>query len=98
MVTMRRRLGLLVPALAFLGPATRAEIVGEAQRQEARRHYQVGEDQMRTESFEVAAAEFRLATRLDPLFDLAHYSLGQADMALKRYAEAAEAYLACREA
>jgi tetratricopeptide (TPR) repeat protein len=98
MVNRRRILGLLGLILALLGPAARAEVVGEAQRQEARRHYRAGEDQMRTESFEAAAAEFRLATRLDPLFDLAHYSLGQAYMALKRYGEAAEAYLACREA
>ena len=35
--------------------------------------------------------------KLDPLLSIAHYSLGQALMALKRYPDAVEAYLGCRE-
>jgi Flp pilus assembly protein TadD len=53
---------------------------------------------MRQETFEEAASEFRAATHLDPLFVLAHYSLGQALMALKRYPDAVSAFLDCRTA
>jgi tetratricopeptide (TPR) repeat protein len=64
---------------------------------EAREHYGKGEAFMAEESFAKAAAEFRMATRLDPEYTLAYYSLGQANMALKRYQEAATAYEACQE-
>jgi tetratricopeptide (TPR) repeat protein len=51
---------------------------------------------MHSESFEEAAAQFRAAITLDPMHWLAHYGLGQANMALKRYPDAVEAYLGCR--
>ena len=66
-------------------------------RREAEQAYRMGEEQMRVESFEQAAAHFRTAVKLDPLLSIAHYSLGQALMALKRYPDAVEAYLGCRE-
>jgi tetratricopeptide (TPR) repeat protein len=49
------------------------------------------------EDFAKAATEFRMATRLDPGYTMAYYSLGQANMALGRYDEAATAYESCRE-
>ncbi len=64
---------------------------------EAVTHYRAGEQQMQAESFEEAAAEFRTAVGLDPTFVLAHYSLGQAYMALKRYPDAVAAYEQCRD-
>jgi tetratricopeptide (TPR) repeat protein len=64
---------------------------------EAERHYQAGEEQMQAESFEAAAAEFKKAVSLDPSFVLAHYSLGQAYMALRRYPDAVSAYESCRD-
>jgi tetratricopeptide (TPR) repeat protein len=95
---MRTMIGLGALTLSLLGPPVHGQVTPEPQRQEAVQHYRAGEEQMRAESFAEAAAEFRIAGRLDPLFDLAHYSLGQAYMALKRYPEAVEAYLACRKA
>ena len=52
---------------------------------------------MQAESFEAAADEFKRAVALDPSFVLAHYSLGQAYMALKRYSNAVLAYERCRD-
>jgi pentatricopeptide repeat protein len=52
---------------------------------------------MQSESFEAAAAEFKAAVDLDPSYVLAHYSLGQAYMALKRYPDAVAAYEQCRD-
>jgi len=65
---------------------------------EAREQYDAGEQRMRNEDFEEAVVRFRAAIRLDPGFVLARYSLGQALMALKRYAEAVDAYEACKQA
>jgi pentatricopeptide repeat protein len=64
---------------------------------EAERHYRSGEERMQAESFEEAAAEFRVAVGLDPAFAMAHYSLGQAYMALRRYPDAVAAYEQCRD-
>jgi tetratricopeptide (TPR) repeat protein len=66
-------------------------------RREAESAYRRGEELMRSESFAEAAVHFRTAIKLDPLFSIAHYSLGQAHMALKQYPQAVEAYLGCRE-
>lgn len=68
------------------------------QRLEAQQHYERGTELMRAESFEQAAAEFKQAIHLDPQFLLAHYSLGQCYMSLKRYPEAVSAYVAGRDA
>ena len=87
--------GVLLLALA---PAATAQDLREQQRRdEARKRYQTGQELMLRESFEEAEREFKGATDLDPAFVLAFYSLGQARMALKRYAEAAEAYATCRD-
>jgi tetratricopeptide (TPR) repeat protein len=75
-----------------------AQLVDEPTRKLAMSHYRAGEDAMQAESWEEAVTEFQTAIRLDPLFDLAHYSLGQAYMALKRFPEAVKAYQACVEA
>ena len=70
----------------------------EAQKlEEAQHSYERGQELMQRESFEEAARQFRTATVLDPMHWLAHYGLGQAQMALKRYPEAVQAYLSCRD-
>jgi len=84
---------LLVLAASTLGAEDK---LAEVQRKPAREHYRKGEALMVEESFEKAAVEFRTATRLYPEYTLAYYSLGQANMALKRYGEAATAYEQCR--
>lgn len=53
---------------------------------------------MLAERYEQAAVEFTKAIALDPLLTLAHYGLGQADMALKRYPSAIQAFIGCRDA
>ena len=66
-------------------------------RREAEGAYRRGEELMRSESFAEAAVHFRTAIKLDPLMSIAHYSLGQSQMALKQYPQAVEAYQGCRE-
>ncbi|HET7294941.1 MAG TPA: tetratricopeptide repeat protein [Vicinamibacteria bacterium] len=85
----------LSPALV---PSSSAAAVTDAQRAEAVRHYRNGEELMRQETFELAVVEFRAAVKLDPAFVLAHYSMGQALMALRRYPEAVDAFLGCKGA
>ena len=85
-----------MPAAAQLSPVS-LSIIPEHQRDEAHQAYQRGEERMQVESFEEAVHHFRTAIRLDPMHWLAHYSMGQAQMALKRYPEAVQAYLSCRD-
>jgi tetratricopeptide (TPR) repeat protein len=89
---------LIALALGALAAASPAQDVLERQhREEARKHYRAGEEYMQSEAFEGAEREFKAATMLDPSFVLAYYSLGQARMALKRYAPAVEAYTAAKD-
>jgi Flp pilus assembly protein TadD len=82
----------------LLGTDAASEDVRQRQsREQAREHYRAGEELMQQRSLERAAREYEAAIQLDPEYTLAHYSLGQAYMALKRYPSAVEAYLACRE-
>lgn len=85
-------LSILPGAVAIAQDTTSANA-----RKEAREHYQKGETFMAEEDFEKAAAEFRMATRLDPDYTMAFYSLGQASMALGRHGDAATAYEGCRD-
>src|ERR1044071_1248964 len=71
--------------------------VERAGHDEAQQAYERGQERMQGESFEEAARYFRTAIALDPMHWLAHYSLGQAQMALKHYPEAVKAYLSCRD-
>ena len=82
--------------LTAAGPA--APITSEQQRLQAVEHYEKGRDLMSSERFEEAAAEFKAAIELDPLFTLAYYRKGQAHMALKEYAQAEQAFVGCRQA
>jgi len=88
---------LAVFLLAQLPPS--AELSGQErqQRDEAQQAYERGQELMGRESFEEAAVNFKTAIRLFPTHWLAHYGLGQAYMALKRYPEAVQAYLSCRD-
>lgn len=60
-------------------------------------HYRAGWQLMRVESWDRAVYEFQQAITLDPKFALAHYSLGRAQMALKKFPAAVEAYVNCRD-
>jgi len=80
---------------ATQAPEPEKDAISEQRRQEAREHYQTGMEKMRAESFEEAADEFRTSIKLDRLFVLAHYQLGEARMALKQYPAAVEALERC---
>lgn len=89
----------LVAALVLATAPAWAQTVapGRPQSAEAQKAYEHGQELMQAESFEEAAAQFRTAIGLDPQHWLAHYGLGQSQMALKRYPEAVKAYLSCRD-
>jgi tetratricopeptide (TPR) repeat protein len=99
---MRKSLVRAVVTLVLLGAAVHAFALQNALEQkaqiEARQAYERGQALMRSESFEAAIPHFQTAIRLDPMFWMAHYELGQAHMALKRYPQAVTAYLGCRQA
>jgi len=62
---------------------------------EALAHYRAAQSWLDAENWERAATEFREAIRVYPLFTDAHYGLGQANMALRRYTTAALAFQEC---
>jgi tetratricopeptide (TPR) repeat protein len=75
------------------GAATAAQTV----RERAREPYTAGLDHMRNEAFEAAAKAFTRATNIDPGFEMAHYMLGRAQLALKNYASAVQALVTSRD-
>jgi tetratricopeptide (TPR) repeat protein len=94
---MRQIALVALMGLASVGAARAQTSLDAQKRREAEIAYRRGEERMRAESYEEAATHFRTAIKLDPLMSMAHYSLGQTQMALKSYPEAVEAYLGCRE-
>jgi tetratricopeptide (TPR) repeat protein len=68
------------------------------QKVQAQDHLKKGQRLMSSEKFEEAAREFQQAIDLDPILTLAHYGLGQANMALKRYPAAVAAFRGARDA
>jgi Tfp pilus assembly protein PilF len=65
---------------------------------DAMKHLRLGQENLRSEKWDVAEREFKAAVRLEPALEMAHYGLGQVYMATRRYPAAVDAYLACREA
>jgi tetratricopeptide (TPR) repeat protein len=64
---------------------------------QAQRWLKEGQDLLDRERPAEAAVAFREAIRLDRLLVMAHYGLGQSEMALKEYPAAVRAFLAARE-
>jgi tetratricopeptide (TPR) repeat protein len=90
----RRRLTLSTTVFAsvmVLGVHAQ-QIADDRSRREAVQFYRNGQEFMAGEKFERAAEEFTRAVRKDPLFTLAHYSLGHAYMNLRRYVSASQAF------
>ena len=98
---MASRLALVIPlGFALLGapiPAN-AQFANELDRFEALQHYRAGQELMSAERFEQAAEEFQNAISRDQLLSVAHHGLGEAYMALQRYASAIVAFTGAREA
>lgn len=79
------------------GQVVIGQAVADRDKQQARRHYQQGEDALRTEKYEEAVLEFKASIKLDPTYELSRYGLGQAYMALKDYPLAITAFKDCRD-
>jgi len=88
---------VLVLSLALLTTASLAGGQTPADRERARIQNRLGWDDMKSEQWEKAAAAFQNAINIDPLFEIPHYGLGRARMALKNFAGAVEAYVRCRD-
>ena len=95
---------LLLAALLSL-PSTLAAQVPQVPRGNAlnpdvarvNRHYTAGWGLMRSEDWAGAAKEFQQAIDIDPRFALAFYSLGRAEMNLRQFPKAIDAYTKCRD-
>ena len=66
-------------------------------RERAHEPYQTGIEHMRNEAYEPAAKAFTAAIGIDPGFEMAHYMLGRAQLALKNYAAAVQALVKSRD-
>ena len=89
---------LLAAALSIAASTAHAQLADEAKRREAIAMFRTGQEYMSAEQFERAAEAFGKAIAADALLSVAHYSLGQANMNLRRYASATKAYRDCIEA
>lgn len=65
---------------------------------QAQQKLKEGQHLLSSERFEQAAEAFREAIRLEPSLFMAHYGLGQSQMALKEYPAAVKAFQGAREA
>jgi tetratricopeptide (TPR) repeat protein len=59
--------------------------------------YKLGLEEMRSEQWEKAAADFQRAIDIDPTFEMSYYALGRSMMPQKKYAEAVAALAKCRD-
>ena len=89
---------LTILTVVLLATPALAQFASDRDRRDALHHYRAGQDLMAAEQFEKAAQEFTRSIRKDRLLTEAHYGLGQANMALRRYTSAIHAFTACREA
>jgi tetratricopeptide (TPR) repeat protein len=96
------RLGvLIVAAIVYTGitpSAYAAQSLDEAARRESLVYFREGQELMAAEQFGRAAEQFVKAIDRNPLFALAHYQLGQANMNMQRFSSAITAYKDCIEA
>ena len=90
------RQGLIIAGIvALISGATAAQTSMERQR--AMPHAKKAWDYMRTESWPEAASAFQQAIDTDREFEDAYHGLGLANMRMKKYAQAIQAYLKCRD-
>ncbi len=71
--------------------------VSPGDRDRARIQNRLGWEDMQSEKWERAAKSFQNAIDIDPMFEVPHYGLGRARMALKNYHGAIDAYVRCRD-
>jgi tetratricopeptide (TPR) repeat protein len=92
---MLKRLVLIGLAFLSLPLTLRAQVSPERDR--ARPYARAAWESMRTESWADAARAFQQAIDADREFEDAYYGLGLANMRLKNYAAAIQAYVKCRD-
>lgn len=84
-------------AVVFLNLVSALLAQSPADRERARIQNRLGWEEMKGEKWEKAAASFQNAIDIDPQFEVPHYGLGRARMALKNYPGAIDAYVRCRD-
>jgi tetratricopeptide (TPR) repeat protein len=87
------------PVLALVvsaGALAQSPSAGDAARVMAFDRFAAGREALSAKRWAEAETEFGSAVRLQPGLAVAHYGLGQALMGQARYAEAADAFLSCR--
>lgn len=94
-MSRRHHLKVAVLAIIVMTPALFAQAPGSRER--ARQPYQTGLEHMRNEAYEPAAKAFTSAITIDPGFEMAHYMLGRAQLALKNYTAAVYALVKARD-
>jgi tetratricopeptide (TPR) repeat protein len=97
-MTYQRACQTLLVASAVVVAMGAAPQISQQQQKEANDHFSAGMKALTAEQFDKAEAEFKAATKIDPLFDAAFYGLGQTYMATKRFEQAVVAYTDAREA
>jgi len=65
---------------------------------DAMKHLRLGQENQRSEKWDLAEREFKTAIQLEPQLEMAHYGLGQVYMSTKKYPAAVQAYIGCRDA
>jgi tetratricopeptide (TPR) repeat protein len=81
-----------------IGPLhVHSQLASEADRTAALVLFRTGQEYLAAEQFERAIDAFSKAVQKDHLLSIAHYGIGQANMNLRRYASAAQAYKDCIE-
>jgi len=91
---MRPQIALAL-VIAVLVPAA-APAQNKADRDRARVQNALGWDDMRLEAWEKAVRSFQNAIDIDAEFEIPYYGLGRANMALKKFTAAIDAYERCR--
>jgi tetratricopeptide (TPR) repeat protein len=86
-----------VAVIASNGVHAQAQPQRNQNRGRAMPPYKIGLEEMRSEQWEKAAADFRRAIDIDPTFEMAYYALGRALVPQKKYAEAVTALSKCRD-
>ena len=85
--------GVLALSCSVSALAQRASVDAER----ATQAYQRGWEQFHSEKFADAEQSFKQAIDYDGRFALAYYSLGRAQVALKKFVDAIRSYVACRD-
>ena len=94
---MRFRIACLVALIALGTHALSAQPQRNQNRSRAIGPYKLGLEEMRSEQWEKAAADFNRAIEIDPTFEMAYYALGPSLVPQKKYAEAVTALAKCRD-